>query len=147
MKIYFAMTVLGDRRHADELRGLVEFLVRRGHEILTEHLFRADAWERDRELTAREVFERDLVWLAEADVIVVDATGSSFGIGFETGYALGAMDKPLYLLYDRRREERISRMAVGLTHPNARIVPYEDVAEAREFLDRALSDPSRLSRR
>lgn len=142
MKVYFATTVLGDRSHVERVRRLVEFLVEEGHEVLTEHLFRDDAFEQDGELSPRRVFERDLRWLDEADLVIVEATGSSFGIGFETGYVLGAMDKPLCLLYDRDREARISRMAVGLSHPNARVVPYAEVEEARAALERVLSGES-----
>jgi len=31
---------------------------------------------------------------------------------------------PVYLLYDAARADRISRMALGLRHPRAQVIPY-----------------------
>ncbi|MFW6198324.1 MAG: nucleoside 2-deoxyribosyltransferase, partial [Acidobacteriota bacterium] len=67
MKIYFATTVLGDRSGVEIGRALLGELQRRGHEVLTEHLFEEDAFESDGRLGAREIFERDLAWLRQAD--------------------------------------------------------------------------------
>ena len=57
-----------------------------------------------------------------------------FGIGFETGYTLGALDTPLYLLFHAEYEDRISRMALGLRHERASLVPYADIDEALAFV-------------
>ena len=134
MKIYFATTVLGDRSRVAAARELVALLHELGHEVLTEHLFEDDAFESDSRLSAEEIFDRDVAWLCSADAVIVEASGSSFGIGFETGFALGALDVPLYLLYDTRREDQISRMAVGLRHDRARVVPYGNSGEALAFV-------------
>lgn len=134
MKIYFATTVLGDRsrvalgrRLADELRSL-------GHAVLTEHLFEDGAFEADGRLSAAQIYERDLAWLHAADAVLVEASGSSFGIGFETGYTLGALATPLYLLYHTEGAGRISRMALGLQHERATLVPYATLDEALGFV-------------
>ena len=66
--------------------------------------------------------------------MVVEASGSSFGIGFETGYALGALDVPVCVFYDEARFDRISRMALGLRHPRADVVGYADVETAVAYL-------------
>ena len=134
MKIYFATTVLGDRSRVAGARQLVAMLKQRGHEVLTEHLFEDAAFESDGRLAADEIFDRDLAWLRSAEAVIVEASGSSFGIGFETGYALGALDTPLYLLYDTGRREQISRMALGLRHERARVVPYDDFEQALDFV-------------
>jgi len=134
LKIYFATTVLGDRSRVADARLLLRELEARGHEVLTRHLFEDGAFESDSRLTAREIFERDLAWLHAAEAVLVEASGSSFGIGFETGYTLGALQAPLYLLYHDERAERISRMALGLRHDRARVVPYRDIDEALAFL-------------
>lgn len=134
MKIYFATTVLGDRSRVAGARRLLDDLSARGHEVLTAHLFEDGAFEADGALSAREIFDRDVAWLRAADVVLVEASGSSFGIGFETGYTLGALTTPLYLLYDVTVEDRISRIALGLHHERARLVPYRDLDEVIELL-------------
>lgn len=134
MQIYFATTVLGDRSHVEGARRLVEELQRLGHVVLTAHLFEDNAFASDSRLHAREVFERDLAWLHAADAVLVEASGSSFGIGFETGYTLGALEVPLYLLYRADRSDRISRMALGLRHERATLVPYGTLDEVLAFV-------------
>lgn len=134
MKIYFATTVLGDRSRVAGSRRLVAELQRLGHDVLTEHLFEDGAFESEGDLSARQIFDRDLEWLHAADAVLVEASGSSFGIGFETGYTLGALDVPLYLLYHQEAAGRISRMALGLSHERATLVPYRELDEVVEFL-------------
>jgi hypothetical protein len=97
-------------------------------------LFEDGAFEADSQLSAAEIYERDLAWLHAAEAVLVEASGSSFGIGFETGYTLGALSTPLYLLYHTEGADRISRMALGLRHERARLVPYGDIDEALAFV-------------
>lgn len=134
MKIYFATTVLGDRSRVADARRLVVVLQEMGHEVLTEHLFEDDAFATDSQLTPEAIFDRDVAWLRSADAVIVEASGSSFGIGFETGFTLGALDTPLYLLYDTVRVDQISRMAIGLRHERARVVPYDNFEQALDFI-------------
>jgi len=138
MRIYFATTVLGDRSRVRGARDLVVAMQEMGHEVLTEHLFADDAFASDSRLTPEEIFARDVSWLCAADAVIVEASGSSFGIGFETGYALGA----LYVLYDTARADNISRMALGLRHERAQVIPYGDFAEALAFLQATFAEPA-----
>jgi hypothetical protein len=52
---------------------------------------------------------------------VAEISGSSFGLGFETGYLLGATAKKVALFYRRDVERKISLMITGITHPNCRV--------------------------
>ena len=79
-----------------------------GHEVVTSHLLREDAWEADRRLPPQEVFARDMRWLAQCDIFIAEVSGSSFGLGFEAGYLLGATRKKTILFYDRAVEHKIS---------------------------------------
>lgn len=72
---------------------IVDLLVELGHEVLTRHLIRQDAWQADRFISPQEVYRRDMTWLKQCDVFVAEVSGSSFGLGFETGYLLGATAK------------------------------------------------------
>ena len=134
MKIYFATTVLGDRSQVADARRLVVVLQEMGHEVLTEHLFEDDVLAHDSRLPPEAIFDRDVAWLRSADAVIVEASGSSFGIGFETGFTLGALETPLYLLYDTVRVDQISRMAIGLRHERARVVPYDNFEQALDFI-------------
>lgn len=100
-----------------------------GHEVLTHHLVRDDAWESDRRITAREIYLRDMKWLQQCDLFMAEVSGSSFGLGFETGYILGATKKKAVLFYRRDAQSEISLMITGITHPNCTVVPYSQIEE------------------
>lgn len=92
MKIYLGFTVAGNRSALNAARNIFKALQSLGHEVLTSHLLEDDAWEADRRKPPQEIFARDMNWLSECDALVAEVSGSSFGLGFETGYLL---DQPL----------------------------------------------------
>src|SRR5271168_1577893 len=104
MKIYFGFTVAGDRSSLGVARRIVELLEEMGHEVLTKHLVRDDAWEADRLSSPQDIYRRDMNWLHECDLFMAEVSGSSFGLGFETGYVLGATRKRAVLFYRRDLE-------------------------------------------
>jgi nucleoside 2-deoxyribosyltransferase len=70
-----------------------------GHEVLTRHLVEDNAWEADRQISPQDVYRRDMAWLEQCDLFIAEVSGSSFGLGFETGYLLGATNKRVILLF------------------------------------------------
>jgi|SRR5215831_7375007 len=139
MKIYFGFTVAGDRSSLETARRIVELLVRMGHEVLTHHLVRDDAWEADRRITASEVYQRDMKWLEQCDLFMAEVSSSSFGVGFETGYLLGATEKKIVLFFRRDAEKTISLIITGIVHANCTVVPYSQVEELEAWVKTSLS--------
>jgi 2'-deoxynucleoside 5'-phosphate N-hydrolase len=134
MKIYFGFTVAGDRSSVVAATKIVELLEELGHEVLTRHLIREDAWQVDRFISPQEVYLRDMMWLKQCDLFVAEVSGSSFGLGFETGYLLGATEKKVVLFYRRAVETKISLLITGITHPNCRLVPYSELDEVQDWI-------------
>jgi len=134
MKVYFGFTVAGDRSAVDAARKIVGILDEMGHEVLTRHLVEENAWEADRSISPREVYLRDMKWLDKCDMFIAEVSGSSFGLGFETGYLLGATTKKVVLFYRREVESKISLLITGITHPNCRLVPYSDLNEVAVWI-------------
>jgi len=75
-----------------------------------------------------------MAWLELCDLFIAEVSGSSFGLGFETGYLLGATSKKVILLYRRELEKKVSLLISGNTHPNCTLAPYATIAEAEEFV-------------
>ena len=136
MKIYFGFTVAGDRSGIDTARKVVHQLEEMGHEVLTRHLVSDNAWEADRSIRPQDVYRRDMAWLGQCELFIAEVSGSSFGLGFETGYMLGATSKKVVLLYRRDVEQRISLLITGNAHPNCTLVPYATVQEVEQFVAR-----------
>ena len=139
MKIYFGFTVAGDRSALETARRLVQLLEGLGHEVLTRHLVNDDAWERDRLISPQDVYRRDMAWLQQCEVLIAEVSGSSFGLGFETGYVLGATAKKVILFYRRDLEKKISLLITGNTHPNCTLAPYSNVTDVESFITSNLS--------
>lgn len=134
MKIYFGFTVAGDRSAIDAAKRIVQLLETAGHTVLTRHLVEEGAREADRLITPQEVFSRDMKWLEACDLFVAEVSGSSFGLGFETGYLLGSGTKKTLLFYRREMASRISLLITGNSHPNCTLLPYSDVQEVERFI-------------
>jgi hypothetical protein len=101
---------------------------------LTRHLVSDNAWEADRSVSPQDVYRRDMAWLGQCELFIAEVSGSSFGLGFETGYVLAATSKKVVLLYRRDVEQRISLLITGNTHPNCTLVPYANVEEVMRFV-------------
>jgi len=134
MKIYFGFTMAGDRSTLETARSMVRCLEDLGHEVLTRHLVSDDARAADRLLGPRAVYQRDMAWLRQCDLFIAEASGSSFGVGFEAGYLLGATIIKVILLYSLNYRDKMSFLITGNTHPNCTLVPYASLAEAEAFI-------------
>ena len=141
MRIYLACTVRGDRGTITTARHIHDCLVGLGHDVLTGHLLEDDVDAAESGLRDREVFSRDVRWLESAGAIVAEASGSSFGVGFEVGYTLGRASETgqrVLLLYDASRRGRISRLISGLSDTRAQVLAYESPDEIGPFLEQHL---------
>jgi hypothetical protein len=134
MKIYFGFTVAGDRSTLETARSMVQWLENLGHEVLTRHLVNDDARAGDRLLGPQAVYRRDMAWIEDCDLFIGEVSGSSFGIGFEAGYLLGATHKKVILVYNINAKDKISFLITGNTHPNCTLVPYSSLAEVEAFI-------------
>jgi hypothetical protein len=141
MRIYLACTVRGDRGTISTARHIHDCLVGLGHEVLTSHLLADDVDTAEDRLGDRDVFRRDLGWVEAADAVVAEASGSSYGVGFEVGYTLGRAPQTgqrVLVLYDASRRGKISRLISGLSDPRAQVLAYESPAEIGPFLEKRL---------
>ena len=139
MRIYLACTVRGDRGGVNAGRVIADHLRRLGHDVLTTHLLADNVEATESTLSEREVFLRDVDWLSQCDVLVAEASGSSFGVGFEVGYVLGRAGQAgqrVLLLYDAARRSSISRLIVGNCDQACTTFGYQSPEEIVAFLDR-----------
>jgi hypothetical protein len=138
MRVYLACTVRGDRDSLPAVRAILDGLARHGHEVLTEHLLRDDVEEVESALSDGEVYERDMRWLASCDALVAEASGSSYGVGFEVASVLAAAERTgqrVFVFYDAARRGRVSRLVSGNTHPRCMTFGYSTVEEVARFID------------
>lgn len=138
MNIYLACTVRGDRGGLAAARAIADAAERHGHTVVTRHLLADDVEAAESALTERQVFERDLAWLDSADLLIAEASGSSYGVGFEVGYMLGRADRSgqrVLLLYDTARGASVSRLIAGNSHGSCTTYPYRDAEDLLRFVE------------
>src|ERR1700716_3036357 len=142
MKIYLACTVRGDRGGVAAGRAICDRLQRLGHEVLTTHLLADDVNDAESALSEGDVYRRDLDWLSSCDLLVAEASGSSYGVGFEVGYVLGrarTSGQRVVLLYDAARRDKVSRLITGNDDEACMTFCYESIDELTAFIDRTLA--------
>ncbi len=148
LRVYLACTVRGDRAGVAAGRIICERLQANGHDVLTTHLLAEDVEAAESRLTEAQIFQRDLEWLNACDVLVAEASGSSYGVGFEVGYVLGratSSGQHVVLLYDASRRHAISRLITGNSDPACTTLGYTSAEELTEFIDRRFA-PSVVDR-
>ena len=75
-----------------------------------------------------------MAWLEQCDLFIAEVSGSSYGLGFETGYLLGATNKRVILLYRREAQQRVSLLITGNSHANCTLLPYTTVEEVENLI-------------
>lgn len=147
MIIYLACTVRGDRGAVAAARALCGLLEASGHTVLTKHLLDDNVETAEAALAEREVFERDLRLLESADLLVAEASGSSYGVGFEVGYVLGRAGQTgqrVVLLFDEARRPAVSRLISGNSHPACSTYAYRTVDDLLAFAAAAIAGPAQV---
>jgi nucleoside 2-deoxyribosyltransferase len=121
-KIYLAAPMRGDRSALNNVKQICGMLEEHGHVVLTKHVAE-DVLDIDRGMTPKEIFERDIKLLEEADFLVAEVSYPSLGVGFEIAYFL-LKGKEVIALALEDRVNNVSAMIRGITWPNFHFIPY-----------------------
>ncbi len=127
MNIYFACSITGGREFESIYQEIVAALTKDGHEIPTSHLAKSEVVENERLLTPRDVYERDVNWIKNCDVLVAEVSIPSHGVGYEIGFALN-IGKPVLCLH--HKERKVSKMITGNPDPALTVCSYSSIEEA-----------------
>jgi nucleoside 2-deoxyribosyltransferase len=120
MKIYFSGSISGGRAHEAIYQHVVARLQAQGHDILSAHVADPAALEREKDLSPRTVFERDVNWVRACEAMIAEVSTPSLGVGYEYGLAV-QLGKPVLCVY--RSGVRVSKMITG-NPPNLTVAMY-----------------------
>lgn len=131
MKIYFAGSIRGGREDKELYAEIINLLKKYG-EVLTEHIGDKTLSELGEDgPDDYYIFERDMEWLKQADIIVAEVTTPSLGIGYELGKAK-EMKIPVLCLYRKNANKKLSAMISGNRY--FQVVEYSDLKNVEEVL-------------
>lgn len=83
MNIYFSCSITGGREDEKTYQRIVNYLLKNGHEVPTAHLASPDVMEGESDLKAVDVYQRDLEWVKNCDVLIAEVSTPSHGVGYE----------------------------------------------------------------
>ncbi|MGO4937435.1 nucleoside 2-deoxyribosyltransferase [Fundicoccus sp. Sow4_H7] len=136
MKIYFAASIRGGRQDAELYKELIAFL-KEDHQVLTEHIGdNLVTDEGEKNLSDKEIRDRDIAWIVESDVMIAETTRPSLGVGYELAYA-EFLQKPVIILH-RQEVSPLSAMIAGTDYFD-KIFYYSNFDEAVKILESELT--------
>jgi 2'-deoxynucleoside 5'-phosphate N-hydrolase len=140
LKIYFAGAIRSGRDDAHIYAEMISFLKGFG-EVLTEHVGDQDLTEAgDDGPDDRFIYDRDMAWLNQSDIVIAEVSNPSHGVGYELGMAV-SLGKPILCLYRSNTRQRLSAMISG--SPDMQVIEYSGIKDAEEsirvFINRVIS--------
>ncbi len=132
MRVYFACSISGGRKDEKTYQHLVKMLQDQGAEVLTAHIAETGIEVIDGQVDPLEIYQRDVSWIEESDLLIAEVSTPSHGVGYEIGYAL-SLGKPVLCLYDHQAV--VSKMITGNPHTLLTLRAYsglEDLSKALE---------------
>jgi 2'-deoxynucleoside 5'-phosphate N-hydrolase len=131
MNIYFACSITGGREYEAVYQDLTAALLADGHEVPTAHLAATTVVELEAVVSPRDVYQRDVSWIQNADALIAEVSVPSHGVGYEIGFALHAGKRVLCLSQQGRK---LSKMVSGNPDPNLIVKTYKDNQEAIQLV-------------
>ena len=132
-KVYFAGSIRGGREDADLYKEIINFIKTKAI-VLTEHIGNETLLNQEKNLTDKFIYDRDMKWLKECDLVIAECTHPSLGVGYELASA-ERYNKPCFVLY-RKSKCNLSAMISGNEY--YKIFDYENIKDAFEIINKIL---------
>ena len=132
MKVYFACSISGGRKHEKIYQHLVNRLMEFDLDVPTAHIAETGIEIIDGKENPQDIYQRDVDWIEDSDLLIAEVSTPSHGVGYEIGYAL-ALGKPVLCLYDQAVV--VSKMITGNPHPLLTVHRYSDLQDMDEILE------------
>ena len=131
MKIYFAGSIRGGREDAELYAQIIRELKNFG-EVLTEHIGDENLLDQSEvNQTDDYIFNRDMIWLRQADCVIAEVTTPSLGVGYELGVA-ESLQKPTLCLFRPSKDKKLSAMIAGNKYFT--VANYQTLPEATKII-------------
>jgi hypothetical protein len=137
LTIYFAGAISGGRGDVAHYRRVVDALRLDGHRVLAGAVASESVGAGGEPLDACAIFERDLDWIAGADVLVAEVSVPSTGVGYEIATARYRERIPVVCLYRPEFTQRCTAMVAG--DRGIELIAYENADEMLDRLRAALA--------
>ncbi len=110
MKIFFAGSIRGGRQLIPTYQYIIGFLKSHDQVVMSEHVASKDLEKTEAKMSEKDIFEKDINWIKEADCVIAEITVPSIGVGYEICHAV-TLGKPVLCLYEKGA--KASAMVLG----------------------------------
>lgn len=132
MRIYFAGSIRAGREDVNLYNEIIQHLKKYG-EVLTEHVGDYSlSVEGQRQLPDTYIYERDMEWLSESQIVVAEVTVPSLGVGYEISAAI-ERKIPVIALFRSGRGRQLSAMIRGSKKVD--VIDYTYLSNALSNID------------
>jgi 2'-deoxynucleoside 5'-phosphate N-hydrolase len=141
MKIYFAGSIHGGSPDRDLYQKIVGYLHQFG-EVLTEHVGDVErSTKREGSQTVQEIYDEDMHWLRQSDVVVAEVTTPSLGVGYEIARA-EELGKPILCLYRPLPDRILSLMLKG--NKKLKVAEFHTLDEVKAHINDFFSQSQKV---
>ena len=137
LKVYFACSIRGGGDKSS-YTSLIE-AIQEEATLLTEVFAKDALLPQGSPLPNNQIYRRDVDWMDECDVAIVDVSNPSLGVGYEIGY-LEKINKPTLALYREAQDKKLSAMVAG--NPKIELFTYTDIKDAKNKISEWLKQQS-----
>ncbi len=137
MNIYFSCSITGGRKDEQIYQRIVNYLLKNEHEVPTAHLALPGVLEDESDLNAVDVYQRDMEWVRNCDVLIAEVSTPSHGVGYEIAAAI-YLGKPVMCCH--HADKKISKIISGNTSKNVRVFVYKSEDELISEIDAFLKE-------
>lgn len=134
-KIYFAGSITSGRNDAVIYQQIMGHAISLGWKVLTEHIGGINLTTTGESYTVQHIYQRDMAWIHEADVIIAEVTTPSLGVGYEIAMA-EMLEKPVLRLFRPSCGRRLTAMVSGKA--GVTIAEYDSIPEMQAHVARFL---------
>jgi nucleoside 2-deoxyribosyltransferase len=125
--IYFSGAISGGRADVALYRRLIEVLETDGFHFLAGAVAAEHVSEGGEPLDAGFIFERDMRWIEQADMLIAEVSMPSTGVGYEIAVARYIRQIPVICLYRPAHTKRCTAMISG--DRGLTLIEYEELEE------------------
>ncbi|MEA2239632.1 MAG: 2-deoxynucleoside 5-phosphate N-hydrolase [Thermoanaerobaculia bacterium] len=140
LTLYFAGAISGGRDDVALYREIIAALEAAGHRVLAGAVAAEHVSASGEALDSCAIFDRDLTWIAECDLVVADVSKPSTGVGYEIATARYRFGIPVICLYRPAHTSRCTAMVSG--DRSIELIEYEAVSDLLPRLLTALANKS-----
>jgi len=125
--IYFAGAISGGRTDVALYREIIAALEADGHHVLAGAVAAEHVTASGEVLDSCAIFDRDLGWIADADMLVAEVSMPSTGVGYEIATARYRYGIPVICLYRPAHTARCTAMVAG--DRGIELIEYSELAD------------------